>query len=152
MLAKQLTKDREVFCPAETPLAEVFNKMNELGCECMPVVESLNHKNVIGCITEHEICLKLINGDLNPKRANAGRVMSGDFTTVKSETPLEECAVLLKLSGAKRLFVIDENGAFLGVLTEADLAEEKPRINLETVINDYTVAQTLPPQTVQMAF
>lgn len=144
MLAKHISKDREIFCTADTPLTEVFNKMTELGCYCMPIIESLNHRNVIGCVTEHDICLKLISGELNPKRANAGRVMSGKFTTVSGETPTAECAGLLKFSGAQRLFVVDENGAFMGVLTENELAEEKPHINLETVIKDFTVAPALP--------
>lgn len=150
MLAKHISKDGEIFCSAETPLVEVFNKMTEIGCACMPVVESLAHKNIIGTITEHDICLKIINGGMNPQRISAGRVLNFNFTTVGSEATVEECAAVLKLTGAERLFVVDENGAFMGVLTEKDLTPEKPVVNVETVITDYSVAPALPAK-IQLA-
>jgi CBS domain-containing protein len=151
MLAKQVSKDKEIFCTAEMPLAEVFNKMTELKCGCMPVLESPTHRNIIGTITEHDICRKLIFDGLNPQRTSAGRVMNGNFSTVGGENSLEECAVLLKLTNAERLFVVDDNGAFMGVLTEKDLLTEKPAVNLETVITDYTVAPALPRK-IQLAY
>ena len=150
MLAKQVSRDKEIYCTAEMPLTEVFNKMTELGCACMPVVESPAHKNIIGTITEHDICQKIFNGGLNPQRASAGRVMNGNFRTVESDASLEKCLELLKLTGAERLFVIDENSAFMGVLTAKDLVPEKPLVNLETVITDFSVPSALP-QKIQLA-
>lgn len=151
MLAKQLSRDKEIYCTAEMPLTEVFNRMTELGCACMPVVESPAHRNIIGTITEHDICRKLITGGLNPQRTSAGRVMSGKFTTVSGDKTAEECAALLKVAGTERLFVVDENGAFLGILTERDLAPEKPLVNLETVVTDFSVAAAALPPAVQLA-
>jgi len=145
MLAKQISRDQEVFCTADMPLTEIYRKMMELSCSCMPIVESPKHKNIIGVITEHDICEKLINGGLNPQRTSAGRVMNGKFTTVSGETCLEECAELIKSPGIERLFVVDENGAFLGILTETDFViPEKPSVTLETVITDFAVAPPLP--------
>lgn len=150
MLAKHISRDQEIFCSAETSLVEVFNKMTEIGCRCMPVVESLAHKNIIGAITEHDICQKIINGGLNPQRVSAGRVLNFNFTTVSSEATVEECTAVLEMTSAERLFVVDENGAFMGILTEKELTPEKPHVNLETVIKDYSVAPALPPA-VQLA-
>ena len=151
MLAKQVSRHREIFCTTDRPLTEVFNKMTELNCVCMPVVESPTHKNIIGTITEHDICLKIITGGLNPQRINAGRVLNGSFTTINGETDIEECANLMKLTGAERLFVVNEDSAFLGVLTAEDLKFEKPVTTLETVITDLTVTPALPAK-IQMAF
>jgi len=150
MFAKQVSRDTEIYCTAEMPLTEVFNKMTELGCVCMPVVESPAHRNIIGTITEHDICRKIINGGLNPQRTTAGRVMNGRFTTVGCDASLDECARLLQLADAERLFVVDENGAFMGVLTEKDLAAAKPPVNREPVIKDFPVPTALP-QKIQMA-
>lgn len=150
MLAKQVSRDKEIYCTAEMPIVEVFNKMTEIGCACMPVIESPAHKNVIGTITEHDICLKIIGGGLNPQRVSAGRVMNGDFTTVSGETTVEECAALLKMSGAERLIVVDENNAFSGIITEKEVAPQKNPVSLETVVTDFTNAPALP-QKVQLA-
>src|SRR5215203_715109 len=151
MLAKQVSRDGEIFCSSETPLTEVFQRMNELGCACMPIVESPAHKNIIGTITEHDICQKIIGGGLNPQRTSAGRVMNGNFTTVSGEATIEECAESIRIDGIERLFVVDENGAFLGILTEADLAPVRSVVNLETVISDFAHSSAMP-QKVQMAF
>ena len=150
MLAKQILRDGEIYCSAEMPLVEVYHKMTETGCACMPVVESLTHKNIIGTITEHDICQKIINGGLNPQRISAGRVLNCNFTTVSSEATIEECAAVLNMTGAERLLVVDENGAFMGVLTEKELTPEKTVVNLETVIKDYSLAPALPAK-VQLA-
>lgn len=150
MLAKQVSRDQEIYCTTEMPLTEVFNKMTELGCKCMPVLESPTHKNIIGTITEHDICLKLITGGLNPQRTSAGRVLNGDFTTVAGDASIETCAEILKLTGAERLFVVDENGAFLGVLTGRELVSEKPLVSLETVITEFPVPTALP-QKIQLS-
>ena len=152
MLAKQVSREKEIYCTSEMPLAEVFNKMKQLGCDCMPIVESPNHRNIIGTITEHDICEKIINGGLNPHRASAERFLNGNFTIVRGDAPIEECARLIKLSGAQRLFVVDENGAFLGILTEKDLTPEKPLISLETVVTDFNGAPSALPQKIQMVY
>jgi len=47
--------------------------------------------------------------------------------------------------------VIDENGAFLGILTEQDLAPEISLVNLETVVTDFSSGRALP-QNVQMVY
>ncbi len=165
MLAKQISKHKEIYCTTDMPLTEVFQRMMELNCTCMPVVESPTHKNIIGTITEHDICLKTITEGLNPQRISAARVMNGNvdlvreptremngsFTTVNCDVTLEECAELMKLTEAKQLFVIDENGAFMGILTEKELKSEKPSVNLETVITDLTHPSALP-QKIHLAF
>lgn len=151
MLAKQVSKHKEIYCTTDTPLTEVFQKMMQQNCSCMPVVESPTHKNIIGTITEHDICLKTITDGLNPQRISAARVMNGSFTTVNCDSTIEECAELMELTETKRLFVIDEDGAFMGILTEKELKSEKPAVKLETVITDLTHSNALP-QKLQLAF
>lgn len=152
MLAKQVSRDKEIYCTSEMPLTEVFKKMTELGCKCMPVVESPNHRNIIGTITEHDICEKIINGGLNPHRSSAGRFLNGNFTTVDGNATIDECARLMNLTGARRLFVVDEYGAFQGVLTEQDLTAETPLVSLETVVTDLTLAPRALPAKIQMIY
>jgi len=151
MLAKQVSRHKEIYCTTDTPLTEVFQRMMDQNCSCMPVVESPTHKNIIGTITEHDICLKTITDGLNPQRISAARVMNGSFTTVSCDSTIEECAELMELTETKRLFVVDEDGAFMGILTEKELKSEKLEVHLETVITDLTVTAALPPK-MQLAF
>ncbi len=151
MLAKQVSKHKEIYCTTDTPLTEVFQRMMQQNCSCMPVVESLTHKNIIGTITEHDICLKIITDGLNPQRISAARVMNGNFTTVNCDSSVEECAELMELNETKRLFVIDEDGAFMGIITEKELKLDQLDLKLETVITDLTHS-TASPKKLQLAF
>lgn len=146
MLAKQIARGAENFCTTDTPLTEVFQKLMETKCECLPVVESPAHRNIIGTITEHDICLKTITDGLNPKQMRAGRVMNGNFTTVAGEATAEECAELLNLTGAERLFVVDDNHSLIGVLTETDVQPEKGAANSENIFNDLRLTASAPSQ------
>ncbi len=130
MLAKDVSVYQDVYCLSDTPLEQVFEILLEKDCGCVPIVESLAHRNPIGSVSEHDICLKTIRDGLNPKRLTAARVMNGDFTTVSAGASLEECASLMRRTGCRRLFVVDENGAFVGILTEERLADDKPKLSI----------------------
>lgn len=146
MLAKQVSKHREIYCTSDTPLSEVFQKMMAQNCVCMPIVESSRHKNIIGTVTEHDICLKTITDGLNPKKITAGRVMNGNFITVGGEVSVEECYEMMKMMEVERLFVVDDNCAFIGILTENELKPEKPVVKLNAVVADLTVTSASPPK------
>ena len=121
MTASQISKYKDIFCTSDTPLPELFQMMVENNCSCVTIVESLVHKNIIGAVTEHDICLKTIADGLNPQRISAGRVMNGNIVTINENANTNECSEILKKQNAARLFVIDDDGAFQGVLTEDDL-------------------------------
>lgn len=144
MLAKQYSKNKNIFCTAETPLPEVYRIMMELRCECMPIVESTRHRDIIGIITEHDICRKTIQQGLNPQKIKAGRVMNGDFISVSSEASIKECADLMYYMGIERLFVVNENCGFEGILTKSDLPTENVPISVETIVTDLTEPIALP--------
>ena len=143
MLAHQVSKNKDIYCTSDTPLPQVFQIMMEKECSCVAIVESLAHKNIIGAVTEHDICLKTIADGLNPQRISAGRVMNGNVTTVSETATAAECFEILKKQNASRLFVIDENGAFRGVLTEAELKPETNTVKLEQIFSDLKVLPTL---------
>jgi len=152
MLAKQISKAPEIYKTADVSLKEVFSAMMELACDCMPILESSVHKNVIGVITEHVICQKIINDEINPQRTSAGRIMSGNFTTVSADATLEECLELFNLCSMERLFVVDDNGAYRGVVTKEDVLKEIPVVNLETVIDEFSTATAVLPTKIHLAY
>jgi CBS domain-containing protein len=146
MLAKHISTHKEIYCTPDTPLAKVFQIMMEQKCKCFPIVESMTHKNIIGVVTEHDICLKTITDGLNPQRISAGRVMNCHISTVSGDATLEECAELLKLTDSERLFVVGENGAFMGVLTESELKPAEISVTFDTFMTNLKVAPVLPQE------
>ena len=48
-------------------------------------------------------------------------IMNRDVTTIKTGSTMHEAARLISLTQASDLMVVDETGAFVGVLSEGDL-------------------------------
>ena len=143
MFAYQISKDKDIFCTSDTPLPKLFQIMVKNNCSCVAIVESLAHKNIIGVVTEHDICLKTIADGLNPQRISAGRVMNGNISTVSENTTTAECSEIFKRNNVERLFVIDDNGAFCGIITENDLQTESQINKLEQIFSDVQVLPSL---------
>jgi predicted transcriptional regulator len=138
MLAKHISTCKEIYCLSDTPLQTVFRMMMENDCPCIPIVESLAHKNPIGAVTEHDICIKTINDGLNPQRLTAGRVMNCKITTVNGDATLDECVKLMAKTNSPRLFVVDENGAYSGIVTNLELAAGNQK-SFKHFLNDLIV-------------
>jgi predicted transcriptional regulator len=135
MLAKDASIHRDIYCTSDTPLQTVFQILVDNNCACVPIVESLAHKNPIGSVSERDICLKTIVEGLNPQRVTAARVMNGNFTTVSGEASIDGCVRLLRESDAGRLFVIDEEGAFGGIIFEESLVLAEPEATARGLLN-----------------
>lgn len=149
MLANQISKNKDIFCTFDTPLPELFQIMIDKKCSCVAIVESLVHRNIIGVVTEHDICLKTIADGLNPQRISAGRVMNSHITTISEDATVTECSEILKQQNEARIFVIDDNGAYCGVLTEEDLKQEISINKLAQIVSNLNV---LPPLSKEVQF
>lgn len=141
MLVKELLLAEPVVCSIDDYLVKSAELIAENNLVCLPVVESPAHKNLIGVVTDKEICRKAIAAGLNPSKTTVGRVMNSSFLTIDPETELEECYRKMKDNQADFIFVTDENNSYLGVITEEDLSQRKVRFfdrqyNLQYIRND----------------
>lgn len=118
MLVKELLLGKPIVCLIDDYLQKTARIMAENDLTCIPVVESLAHNNLIGVISDKEICRQAIAAGLDPSKTTVGRVMSCRFLTVDSETEIKECVQKMKESKMDFLFVTDENNSCVGVLTE----------------------------------
>lgn len=122
MKVKEILPAEPIICSTETHLQEVARIMTQNNLFCLPVVESLAHKNPIGIITEKSICRRSIAEGLNPLRLTAGRAMSGNFKTVSPETSLEDCDRIMKSCKVRYLLVTDQNNVCYGLITDEDVS------------------------------
>jgi predicted transcriptional regulator len=128
MLVKDLLLTKPVVCLIDDYLQKPAQMMAENDLACIPVVESLAHMNLIGVVSDREICRQAVAAGLDPSKTTVGRVMSCRFLTVDSETEVEECFQKLRENRMNYIFVTDENNSFLGILTEDDLPETQFRL------------------------
>ena len=123
MLVKELVLAQPMFCLIDDYLDKTARIMAENDLECIPVVESLAHKNVIGVITDREICRQVVAAGLEPSVTSVGRIMNSRFFTVDPERDTDDCYRIMKENKVKFLFVTEENNSCWGIITEADIPE-----------------------------
>lgn len=134
MLVKELVLANPVVCLIDDHLQKTAQLMAENDLNCLPVVETLAHKNLIGIVTESDICREAIAAGFNPSKTTVGRVMNSSFFTVDGETDIEVCYRIMKENKVNHLFITDENNSCQGVITEDDL----PLTDVEYSNQNYT--------------
>lgn len=125
MFVKDLVLTAPVYCLIDDYLQESARLISENELICLPVFESLTHRNVIGVITEKVICNQAVAKGLDPQRTKVGRVMSNRYFTVSPETEVEECRRIMDESGADFLFVTEFDNSCSGVVTKNLLPEKE---------------------------
>lgn len=128
MLVKELLLAPPVVCLIDDYLQKPARMLAENDPACIAVVESLAHKNLLGVVTDKEICRQAVAAGLDPTKTTVGRVMSSRFLTVDPETEVEECCQKMKENEMSYIFVTDQNNSCIGILTEEDLPETGLRL------------------------
>src|SRR5438094_3701597 len=109
-------------CTAETSLPEVARMMVDRDCGEIPVVDNTSSKVPIGVLTDRDIVCRTIANGLNPLDLTAADCMSKPIVTVTPDMTLEECCKIMEDRLIRRVPVVDDRGACIGMLTVADVA------------------------------
>lgn len=91
-------------------------------CGEIPVVENESTKLPVGVVTDRDIVCRTIARNLNPLDLTAADCMSTPIVTVTPDMSLEECCKLMEEKLIRRVPVVDDNGACIGIVALADIA------------------------------
>lgn len=120
----------------DAPFKRIVEMLHEYGISALPVVDAANR--VVGVVTEDDLLVKegLVEeveahrgfpvGGQRRERTKAdglvaGEVMTAPAVTIRPDASLSEAARLLHGRHLKRLPVVDEHGALVGIVSRADL-------------------------------
>jgi CBS domain-containing protein len=109
-------------CTPDTSLPEVARMMVGNDCGEIPVVENNSTKNPVGVVTDRDIVCRTIARNRNPLDLTAADCMSTPIVTVTPDMSLEECCKIMEDKLIRRVPVVDENGACIGIVALADVA------------------------------
>jgi CBS domain-containing protein len=76
----------------------------------------------IGVVTDRDIVCRTIANDLNPLNLTAADCMSKPIVTVTPDMSLEECCRIMEEKLIRRVPVVDDRGACVGIIALADIA------------------------------
>ena len=122
MKVKDMMTADPACCTADTSLPEVARMMVTKDCGEIPVIENMVSRLPIGVITDRDIVCRTIANNRNPLDLTAADCMSKPIVTVTPEMSLEECCHIMEENLIRRVPVVDERGACVGIVSLADIA------------------------------
>ena len=92
---------------------------NEVGT--LVVVEGGGDNHPVGLLTDRDIALRCVAGDLDPDKALVSTVMTTPVQALNEETTIEDAIHRMARMGTRRLVVTGEEGRLAGILSLDDV-------------------------------
>lgn len=109
-----MTADSLKSCTPETKLSNAARIMKTANCGALPVIDK--QKNVVGIITDRDICLSLVKKQTKVP-LTVGKIMAKKIQTIKDEDDVTEAYREMRLNQIGRLPVVDEKGKLKGIVS-----------------------------------
>jgi CBS domain-containing protein len=119
---KDIMTPNPVFClPSEgvTKAAELMKK-EDVGP--IPVVADASSKRLIGIVTDRDIVVRVVAEGRDPRTSSLEDVMERSVVTCHPEDDVEQLLETMASHRVRRVPVVDDSGALLGIIAQADVA------------------------------
>jgi CBS domain-containing protein len=106
---------------ADKPVSYAAKMMKEEDVGLAPIVEG---DRLIGTLTDRDIATRVVAEGRDPESTIVREVASMDVITVDPDQDLQEALRLMAQHQVRRLPVVEEDGKLVGVLAQADVAQD----------------------------
>lgn len=106
---------------ADQPVSEAARLMRDEDVGLAPVVEG---DRLVGALTDRDIAIRVVAEGKDPQSTPVREVASTDLVTLDPEQELGEALRLMAQHQVRRLPVVEEDGRLVGVVAQADVAQE----------------------------
>lgn len=114
-------------CGPQDSLEQAASLMWSSDCGCLPVTTGDGVQHLEGIITDRDICMAALFQGKPLRDLKVADAMAKTVLTCRSSDDLEEVERTMQAEQVRRLPVVDEDGAVIGVISMADLAREAAR-------------------------
>ena len=120
----------------ESPLEEIARLMVQKDCGAIPIVEDRESRRLVGVVTDRDITCRSLANSRDPMDLTANDVMTTILFTVAPDATLEECCELMERNQVRRMMVVDDSGACVGIVAQADIARVAPENKTAELVKD----------------
>lgn len=125
MNVSELSNPFVVVAQRTTPLTDAARLMREHHVGSLVVVDESGKGRVpVGMLTDRDIVVEVVAGELDPRTLTAGEIMSSELATVRAGDSAESALRLMRRRGIRRVPVVSEAGTLTGIVTLDDLLEK----------------------------
>lgn len=118
---KAMTSQVKCCTPFDT-ITDVARMMRINDVGAIPVLKDRESRQLAGIITDRDICCRVTITGKAPDSVRVQKVMTRKPVTCHPEDSLDNCARLMQKFRVRRLPVIDEKGAVVGIIAQGDIA------------------------------
>jgi CBS domain-containing protein len=86
-----------------------------------PIVEG---ERLVGVLTDRDIAVRVVAEGRDPEQTKVTEVASRDVVTLDPQQDLDEALRLMARHQVRRLPVVEEDGRLVGVVAQADVAQQ----------------------------
>ena len=129
-----ISNRREVYSLRDdTSVHEAARYLRDRQIRSIGIVDAAGR--LVGVLSQSDISDKVAAENKCPAWMKVSEIMTPELVVVPPDSPLEECILLMEKNGIFHLLVVDERGAFLGMISVQDLlrviaSDEKARADL----------------------
>jgi CBS domain-containing protein len=106
---------------ADKSVAYAAKMMRDEDVGFAPIVEG---DKLVGALTDRDIAVKIVAEGKDPEQTSVREVASTTLVTVRPQQQLDEALRLMARHQVRRLPVVEEDNKLVGVLAQADVAQE----------------------------
>jgi CBS domain-containing protein len=110
-------------CTPDSTAQDAALLMKEHDCGSIPVVERLDTRVLIGTVTDRDLAIRGLAAGKGPD-TQIRELMTNDPIAAAPEDEVEIVREVMVAQQVRRVPVVDENGAVVGIVAQADLALE----------------------------
>ena len=106
---------------ADKSVAYAAKMMRDEDVGIAPIVEG---DRLVGVLTDRDVAVRVVAEGLDPEKVKVSEVASRDVVTLDPQQDLDEALRLMARHQVRRLPVVEEDGRLVGVVAQADVAEQ----------------------------
>lgn len=135
MKASELMTAQPVSCSPGDSIQDAAKLMDAYDVGSLPVVEGGDNTRLTGIVTDRDITVRAVA--IGRFDARVADVMTGNPSTVGKDDDVDTVARIMAEEQVRRIPVVDERGAVIGMIAQADLALH------DDVVSDRTVGRVV---------
>ncbi len=104
--------------PRQASARQAAQRMKETGVGALVVIDG---DELVGLITDRDLALGVLENELDPDSTPVGELAHGPVASVRSSASLKDVVGVMRESLVRRVPIVDEAGALVGIVTADDL-------------------------------
>ncbi len=124
MKAQDIMSKNPTSVTPDTTLADAARLMKTENIGVVPVVESQSSKRLVGVLTDRDIAVRAVAEGRDGATTSVGHIMTSNVRTTTTTDSVSDVMDLMGREQVRRVPVVDERGALVGIISQADIVLE----------------------------